>query len=373
MTSKTQHFGYEEEDLWLVRETFTGDGADTTFQLTGNLGNASFESGEWVVAGVKVSMQAYASKTDGATLYDSIVPLLRNKISVSSISASGLVTLSHAPMAENFYVWYWYDISTNGSAIEDYFRDEFVAGVEGEGSGSGVTNPLELGTDDDDPGIVYLYGGGVGEDGGVIRLHLGSDDDATIDYFSVQVVEDDLLIGPNTDTDALKLDANKDFWITSGYLRPNVHITFTNNNAAIEVGTTDGADDGVLALGGGGVPSGTRGGVINLYGNERAVYPGSVHILAGAVADSGVQISGGNVSGSYVQLGVAGVPDVVKLDYNKDLWLTVGKFYTVNDVIIDLATKGLVLKDTQGTPHYWRVTVSTLGVLTTSDLGTGLP
>jgi hypothetical protein len=46
---------------------------------------------------------------------------------------------------------------------------------------------------------------------------------------------------------------------------------------------------------------------------------------------------------------------------------------TTDDVIIDLATKGLVLKDTQGTPHYWRVTISTLGVLTTTDLGTTKP
>lgn len=46
---------------------------------------------------------------------------------------------------------------------------------------------------------------------------------------------------------------------------------------------------------------------------------------------------------------------------------------TTDDVIIDLATKGLVLKDTQGTPHYWRVTVSTLGALTTTDLGTTKP
>lgn len=46
---------------------------------------------------------------------------------------------------------------------------------------------------------------------------------------------------------------------------------------------------------------------------------------------------------------------------------------TTDDVIIDLATKGLVLKDTAGTPHYWRVTISTLGVLTTTDLGTTKP
>lgn len=46
---------------------------------------------------------------------------------------------------------------------------------------------------------------------------------------------------------------------------------------------------------------------------------------------------------------------------------------TTDDVIIDLATKGLVLKDTQATPHYWRVTISTTGVLTTTDLGTTKP
>lgn len=46
---------------------------------------------------------------------------------------------------------------------------------------------------------------------------------------------------------------------------------------------------------------------------------------------------------------------------------------TTDDLIVDLATKGLVLKDTQGTPHYWRISVSTLGVLTTADLGTSAP
>ncbi len=46
---------------------------------------------------------------------------------------------------------------------------------------------------------------------------------------------------------------------------------------------------------------------------------------------------------------------------------------TTDDVIIDLATKGLVLKDTQGTPHYWRLTISTLGVLVITDLGTTKP
>ena len=44
-----------------------------------------------------------------------------------------------------------------------------------------------------------------------------------------------------------------------------------------------------------------------------------------------------------------------------------------DDVVIDLATRGLVLKDTQGTPHYWRLTVDNAGAIVTSDLGTGKP
>lgn len=146
MTNRTQHFGYEEEDLYLVRETFTGNGAATTFQLTGNLGNATFETGEWVVGAVKTAMAAYATKTTGASLYDSLLPLLRNRISVSSISAGGLVTLDYAPMAENFYIWYWYDLSVNGSAFEDYYRDEFVSDTEGEGTGGDLASDISTDT-----------------------------------------------------------------------------------------------------------------------------------------------------------------------------------------------------------------------------------
>lgn len=49
-----------------------------------------------------------------------------------------------------------------------------------------------------------------------------------------------------------------------------------------------------------------------------------------------------------------------------------GKLLNASDYVVTDATKGLVLKDTQGTPHYWRVTVSTLGVLTVTDLGTSI-
>lgn len=43
------------------------------------------------------------------------------------------------------------------------------------------------------------------------------------------------------------------------------------------------------------------------------------------------------------------------------------------DILLINAANGLILKDAAGTPHYWRVTISTLGVLTTTDLGTTIP
>ena len=72
-----------------------------------------------------------------------------------------------------------------------------------------------------------------------------------------------------------------------------------------------------------------------------------------------------------------GISDWNTLEYsffplNSDRRSTTG-IDTTDDLIVDLATKGLVLKDTQGTPHYWRVTVSTLGVLVITDLGTTKP
>ncbi len=46
---------------------------------------------------------------------------------------------------------------------------------------------------------------------------------------------------------------------------------------------------------------------------------------------------------------------------------------TTDDLIVDDATQGLVLKDTQGTPHYWRITVDNTGTLVITDLGTTKP
>jgi hypothetical protein len=43
------------------------------------------------------------------------------------------------------------------------------------------------------------------------------------------------------------------------------------------------------------------------------------------------------------------------------------------DIIIDDEGCGLILKDNASPAHYWRVTVSSLGILTTTDIGTTPP
>lgn len=55
------------------------------------------------------------------------------------------------------------------------------------------------------------------------------------------------------------------------------------------------------------------------------------------------------------------------------LGVTTNGLTTPGDIQCKTATKGLVLKDTQGTPHYWRVTVSNVGALVVTDLGTTAP
>lgn len=44
-----------------------------------------------------------------------------------------------------------------------------------------------------------------------------------------------------------------------------------------------------------------------------------------------------------------------------------------DDIVFTNASKGIILKDTQATPHYWRVTIDNTGNLVTTDLGTSYP
>jgi hypothetical protein len=62
--------------------------------------------------------------------------------------------------------------------------------------------------------------------------------------------------------------------------------------------------------------------------------------------------------------GYAGLNSVSRINKGVD---------TEDDIIVDSDTKGLVLKDSQATPHYWRLTVSSIGGLVITDAGVDKP
>lgn len=47
-----------------------------------------------------------------------------------------------------------------------------------------------------------------------------------------------------------------------------------------------------------------------------------------------------------------------------------GGLIAPDDLAVIVNGKGIVLQDNAGTPHFWRISVSSLGVLSTADLGT---
>lgn len=124
----------------VLREQFTGDGSDTTFQLTNSPDNCTFDKGAWTAASIETGYPAHVTGTDKKATYDSLLPLTRHRIAVSSIDASGLVTLDYAPRSDvDFYIWYWYTLSANDEIT--YYREDFVASMEGEAAvlGSEIT------------------------------------------------------------------------------------------------------------------------------------------------------------------------------------------------------------------------------------------
>jgi len=80
---------------------------------------------------------------------------------------------------------------------------------------------VHIGTTDAQYGTLVIAGHGTGSTtGGIVEIRTAADYDATIDYFRVRAVEDDLYIGPNTDSDALTYESVNAYWqFRSGYVQ----------------------------------------------------------------------------------------------------------------------------------------------------------
>ena len=124
-------------DRVVFRETFTGDGAETEFTLSGpDAAQVTFKYGAWAVANVKTTLPSHVTKTNKKPAYDALIPLARTRIAVTGIDAAGVVTLNEPPRAIDFYIWYWYDLP-NHHLLENYYREDFVASMEEEATAYG--------------------------------------------------------------------------------------------------------------------------------------------------------------------------------------------------------------------------------------------
>lgn len=73
-----------------------------------------------------------------------------------------------------------------------------------------------IGENDVQNGEMYIYGGAtIGAD---MRFHTAADSDDNIEYYRYYVNGESLNIGTDVDTDIIKLDVNKDLWLTDGDL-----------------------------------------------------------------------------------------------------------------------------------------------------------
>jgi hypothetical protein len=117
----------------VYRENFTGNGTSTNFVLTGALQNAGYTTGSWSAANVLTALQADATDLNGKAIYDSVIPIYRDRINVSTIDSFGNVTLDHIPQAgQQFSIWYWYQL-TSSDVLSYYYREDHVAEMEADG------------------------------------------------------------------------------------------------------------------------------------------------------------------------------------------------------------------------------------------------
>jgi len=144
-----------------------------------------------------------------------------------------------------------------------------------------------------------------------------------------------LRINNSSSSTTVDINANSDSYFNGGNVgigttAPSSALSF-GSSSDITRGTTDGTDNGLLTLSGGGAYSTTRGGAIAAYGNEHASFPGYVTMFGGNIAGGGalnfytqdlerMRITyGGNV-------GIGTTSPTRKLEVNGSFWLT-GQLY----------------------------------------------
>ena len=117
----------------VFQENFIGDGVTTLFQLDGTIQNAVYQNGSWIDSRIVTTSLTEVVRSDNFNrTYDGVPNFTANKIVVNSVSATGLVTLSHPPRAGiGIAIFYWYDLAV-GDILDDYERPDIVAVMEAD-------------------------------------------------------------------------------------------------------------------------------------------------------------------------------------------------------------------------------------------------
>jgi len=151
-----------------------------------------------------------------------------------------------------------------------------------------------------------------------------------------------------------------------------IHLETTTGN--IVLATTDSANPGGITISVGGAGNACMNTVngnisLNAGGTGDAslmTYDGNVDIGSTDVGNIALTVNSGHISLMGGNVGVKTATPGKPLDIN-------GIIRTNDDISISDSSKGLVLKDANSTPQYWRLTVSTSGSLVITNLGTTEP
>jgi hypothetical protein len=188
----------------------------------------------------------------------------------------------------------WYELS-RGTAAAD---SEAI----------GVGNPLEIGDDDTEVGIIKVYGGGAGDDGGEFYLYLGADDDGTIDRYNLKVVEDDLQIGPDTDPDAIKFNGGSsllDITASGGLTISGGDVLATHGD--LRVGVND-----------------TTRGIVSVYGPATGSDGGTLRLYQSGDYDSNYNWAEFRTFQGNILIGPNNRTDALTYDYSANKWVVDG-------------------------------------------------
>jgi hypothetical protein len=114
----------------VFKENFTGNGVSTSAVLTGALQNAAYSVGAWSAASVLTALQVDITNWEGAAIYDSVIPIYRDRIKVTSVDSFGNVTLNFPPLnGQQYSIWYFYQLQAS-DVLSYYYREEYVSEME---------------------------------------------------------------------------------------------------------------------------------------------------------------------------------------------------------------------------------------------------